>query len=379
MIHSPGILLTVLAFALVVGPLVFVHEFGHYLAGRIFGIKADAFSIGFGRQIAGFTDKRGTRWQVGWLPLGGYVRFAGDMNPASVPSAEWLSLPPEERNRTFQAKPVWQRAIVVAAGPFVNFAVAILILAGFALAYGDVRMPPVVHATVPGSAAARAGLLPGDRIVSIGGRSIATFDDISRYVSIRAGDAVTVDLIRAGAPRAVTATIGVDVERDRFGNEAKIGRLGIEGGLPVATPVGLFEAPAVAIRRVGDIVSVTVETLGQVISGRRSVKELGGPVKIAQVSGQQLALGPDALVFLIALVSINLGFINLLPVPLLDGGHLLFYAIEAIRRRPLDPVVQEWAFRGGLAAILALMLVVTFNDLSSVGLWKQVAGLMGPG
>ena len=377
MIHSPGILLTILAFALVVGPLVFVHEFGHYLAGRMFGIKADAFSIGFGTPIAGFTDRRGTRWQIGWIPLGGYVRFAGEMNPASVPSADWLSLPPEERNRTFQAKPVWQRAIVVFAGPFVNFAIAILILAGFALAYGEVRMPPVVHGAVPGSAAARAGLRPGDRIVSIGGRTITTFEDISRYVAIRPGETVPVDLIRDGRPAEVNATIGVDVERDRFGNEARIGRLGIEGGMPVVTKVGVLEAPGVAIRRVGDIVSVTVETLGQVVSGRRSVKELGGPVKIAQVSGQQLALGPDALVFLIALVSINLGFINLLPVPLLDGGHLLFYAIEAVRRRPLEPAVQEWAFRGGLAAILALMLVVTFNDLASVGVWKHLAGLIG--
>ena len=377
MIQSPGVLLTIVAFVCVIGPLVFVHEMGHYLAGRLFGIKADAFAIGFGHEVAGFTDRRGTRWKFGWLPLGGYVKFAGDMNAGSQPSADWLALPAAERQRTFQAKPVWQRAIVVAAGPVVNFIVALVILGGFALAYGDVRMPPVVGGTVPGSAAAAAGLMPGDRILSIGGRRIDTFDDISRYVRIRAGDAVAMEIGRGGVTLARTATVGTDHERDRFGNDYRIGRLGIEGPVPVVVPVGLSEAPVVAVRRTGQIVSMMVETLGQVISGRRSVKELGGPLSIAKVSGEQLSLGASAFVFLIALVSINLGFINLLPVPMLDGGHLLFYAIEAIRRKPVEPHVQEWAYRGGLAAILALMLIVTFNDLGSFGLWKGLAGLIG--
>ncbi len=381
MIQTPGILLTILAFALVIGPLVFVHEMGHYLAGRLFGIKADAFSIGFGREIAGFTDRRGTRWKFGWLPLGGYVKFAGDMNPASQPTAEWLSLPAEERGRTFQAKPVWQRAIVVAAGPIVNFVLAILILGGFAIAYGDVRMPPVVGATEPGSAAAMAGLQPGDRVTALGGRSIETFDDMVRYVRIRAGERVRIDAVRGDQPIVRDVVIATDAQKDRFGNVYRIGRLGIAGGRPVIVPVGLIEAPAVAVKRTGDIVSMMVETLGQVITGRRSVKELGGPLSIAKVSGEQMALGPDAFVFLIALVSINLGFINLLPVPMLDGGHLVFYAIEAVRRRPVEPNVQEWAFRGGLAAILALMLLVTFNDLGAFGLWKNLgknlAGLIG--
>lgn len=377
MIQTPGILLTILAFALVIGPLVFIHEMGHYLAGRLFGIKADAFSIGFGREIAGFTDTRGTRWKIGWLPLGGYVKFAGDMNPASQPSAEWLSLPAEERVRTFQAKPVWQRAIVVAAGPVVNFIVAILILGGFALAYGDVRMPAVVGTIEPNSAAAAAGLRPGDRVVALGGRGVDSFSDMVRYVRIRAGERVRIDAVRDGRPVIANAVIATDVQRDRFGNEYRIGRLGIAGGKPVIVPVGLLEAPVVAVERTGDIVSMMVETLGQVITGRRSVKELGGPLSIAKVSGEQMALGPDAFVFLIALVSINLGFINLLPVPMLDGGHLMFYAIEAVRRRPVEPRVQEWAFRGGMAAILALMLLVTFNDLGAFGLWKNLAGLIG--
>ena len=377
MIQTPGLLLTVLAFVLVIGPLVFVHEMGHYLAGRWFGIKADAFSIGFGREVAGWTDRRGTRWKIGWLPLGGYVKFSGDMNPAGQPTADWLSLSAEERQQTFQAKPVWQRAIVVAAGPLVNFVLAVLILAGFALAYGDARTPSMVGRAMPGTAAAAAGLLPGDRVTALGGREVETFEDMVRFVKIRAGERIRVDYVRGGQAATLDATIGTQLQRDRFGNEYRVGLLGISPPAPVVTPVGVLEAPVVAVRRTGQIVQMMVETIGQIVTGRRSVKELGGPLSIAKVSGEQITLGLDAFVFLIALVSINLGFINLLPVPMLDGGHLLFYASEAVRRKPVDPRAVEWAYRGGMAAVLALMLLVTFNDLANFGLWRQLAGLIG--
>jgi regulator of sigma E protease len=375
--QAPGLLLTLIAFALVLGPLVFVHEMGHYLAGRWFGVKADAFSIGFGREIFGVTDKRGTRWKFGWLPLGGYVKFAGDMNPASQPSAEWLELPPAERAKTFQAKPVWQRAIIVAAGPIVNFALAVLILAGFALAYGEARTPTVVGEVLPGSAAASAGLRSGDRIVALDGRAIDRFDRLVMFVSIRPGETVRARIERAGQTRELPLTFAVRHERDRFGNSYRVGQLGITSGPPVREPVGLLEAPVVGVRRTGEIVGMMLDTMGQVITGRRSVDELGGPLRIAQVSGQQLSLGWAEFVSLIALISINLGFINLLPVPILDGGHLLFYAIEGVRRRPVGAKAQEWAFRGGLAAILALMLLVTINDLGAFGLWRGLAGLIG--
>ncbi len=377
MIQSPGLLLTVLAFVLVIGPLVFVHEMGHYLAARIFGVKSDAFSIGFGREIAGWTDKRGTRWKIGWMPLGGYVRFAGDMNAVSQPSPAWLALPAEERNRTFQAKPVWQRAIIVAAGPFVNFVFAILILAGFAFAYGDMRTPAVVGLVAPKSAAASAGLQVGDRIMQLGGREIVKFEDIAGYARIHPGEATSISVTRGGRVLTVPITLGVDEQKDRFGNRYRIGVLGVGRTEQVVVPVSLIEAPAVAVRRTGQILSVMVETLGQVITGRRSVKELGGPLSIAKVSGEQFSLGLPEFIWLIAMVSINLGFINLLPVPMLDGGHLFFYAIEAVRRRPVGPEVQEWAFRGGLAAILALMFLVTFNDLGNFGLWRSLASLIG--
>jgi regulator of sigma E protease len=377
LIETPGILLTLLAFVGVIGPLVFVHEMGHYLAGRWFGVKAEAFSIGFGREIAGFTDRRGTRWKFGWLPLGGYVRFAGDMNPASQPTVEWLSLPAVERARTFQAKRVWQRAIIVAAGPVVNFVVAILILAGFAHFYGQRYAPPVVGQVVAASPAARAGLLVGDRILSLDGRKIDSFAEIAQYALMRPGETIPVDIERGGLARTIPVTIGTIHQRDRFGNDYRIGRVGIGSPPSVYRPVSLLAAPAIGASQVVDIIRGSLDAIGQIITGRRSIDELGGPLKIAKVSGEQMALGWPQFVWLIALVSINLGFINLLPVPMLDGGHLLFYAIEAVRRRPVDQRVQEWAFRGGLAALLALMVFVTVNDLGQFGLWHSLAGLIG--
>lgn len=377
MIESPGIPIYFVAFVLLLGPLVFLHELGHYLAGRWFGVKAEEFSIGFGREIAGITDKRGTRWKFGWLPLGGYVRFAGDMNPASQPSPEWLSLPAHERARTFQAKSLWQRAIIVAAGPIANFIVAILILAAFALAYGQNVTPSVVGTVQAGSAAAGAGLQPGDRLTALGGRSVETFTDIAKYAQLRPGEAVQIEFERGGQVIAAETVIGVREEQDRFGNKYRIGVLGVGNSTPVLKSVGILEAPLVGIRQTVDIVQMTLDGLGQIITGRRALSELGGPLKIAQVSGERLAMGPVEFVFLIALISINLGFINLLPVPVLDGGHLLFYAVEAVRRRPVEPQVMEWAFRGGLIAILALMLLVTFNDLGGFGVWRNLAGLIG--
>lgn len=377
MIESPGILIYALAFLLVLGPLVFLHELGHYLAGRWFGVKADEFSIGFGREIGGFTDKRGTRWKFGWLPLGGYVRFAGDMNPASQPSPEWLSLPAKERARTFQAKPLWQRAIIVAAGPVMNFLIAIVILAGFAFAYGQNNTPAVVGTVVPQSAAATAGLQPGDRILRVGDRSIDQFNDMAFFTATHAGETVLVEFERGGAIQSVDAKIGTREFKDRFGNVSTRGVLGIGPGAPVFTPVPLWRAPLVGIQRTGEFIAMTADGLVQLVAGRVPLSELGGPLKIAKISGETLTMGPVELVGLIALISINLGFINLLPIPVLDGGHLLFYAVEAVRRRPVEPQVMEWAFRGGLIAILALMLFVTLNDLGSFGLWKNLAGLIG--
>lgn len=369
MSHSPGLLLTILAFALVIGPLVFLHEMGHYLAGRCFGVKIDAFSIGFGPELFGWTDRKDTRWKVSALPLGGYVKFAGDLNAASEPDPAWLELPPEERARTLQARPVWQRAIVIAAGPVMNFLIAIVILSGFAFAFGDPGASAVAGAIQPGSSAAAARLHVGDRIVAFDGHPVATFSDMIAYVAPRTGKTVRITYERAGARQEAEVTVGSQSVTDGTGKPLRIGMLGIR-----RPGVGLLEAPIVGVRRTGEILGLMVDGIGEIIVGKRPVSELGGPIKIAQISGEQLQLGADSFVWLIALISINLGFINLLPVPMLDGGHLFFYAIEAIRRRPVSPAVQEWAFRGGLAAILALMVMVTVNDLGAFGLWKSLAG-----
>lgn len=377
MIQNPGFLLTVLAFVAVIGPLVFVHELGHYLVARWCGVKAEAFSIGFGPEIAAWVDRRGTRWRIGALPLGGYVRFKGDMNAASQTDPAWLQLPSAERGESFPAKPLWQRAAIVAAGPLINFLFAILVLATFAVVHGESRTPAVAGQVQPGSAAAAAGIQPGDRIVSLNGREMATFDDIRLYAQIRPDEPVTILIERAGQNIERQGRVGAVQERDGFGNSFRIGRLGIAPGDPVIEPVALWRAPIVAIKQTGQIVRTMVETLGQILGGGRSVKELGGPLKIAEVSGQAATLGLESFVFFMALISINLGFINLLPIPMLDGGHLLFYGVEAIQRRPVSPRVQEWAYRSGLAMLLAMMMLVTFNDLSSFGLWERLSGLIG--
>ncbi|WP_097091289.1 RIP metalloprotease RseP [Novosphingobium sp. Chol11] len=377
MIQNPGFLLTVLAFVAVIGPLVFVHELGHYLVGRWFGVKAEAFSIGFGPELAAWVDKRGTRWRIGALPLGGYVRFKGDMNAASQTDPAWLQLPPSERAESFPAKPLWQKAAIVAAGPFINFLFAILILSAFAFVYGESRTPAVAGKVQVGSAAAEAGIQAGDRILSLNGREMTTFDDLRLYAQIRPGEPVTMVIERSGKTIEKQGRVGAVQEQDGFGNRFKVGRLGIAPAQPVIEPVELWRAPAVALKQTGQIIRTMVETLGQILGGGRSVKELGGPLKIAEVSGQAATLGVESFVFFMALISINLGFINLLPIPMLDGGHLLFYGVEAIQRRPVSARVQEWAYRSGLAVLLAMMMLVTFNDLSSFGLWERLSGLIG--
>ncbi|MDT0507569.1 RIP metalloprotease RseP [Novosphingobium sp. MMS21-SN21R] len=368
-LESPGILTTLLAFVLVLGPLVFIHELGHYLVGRWFGVKADVFSIGFGKEIVGWTDKRGTRWKLAALPLGGYVQFAGDMNPASQPSPEWLALPAEERNRTFPAKPLYQRALIVLAGPVTNLLFAVLILAGFTFAYGKVVIPPVVGEIQSGSAADRAGVQLGDRIVSIRGKAMDSFLDVRLEVGQNPGEPLDLVVLREGRQVELSASAAAKVESDRFGNTQKIGFLGIGPKSFEVVPVGPLEAVAEGVTQTGSIIGMMVNGIGQIISGKREVKELGGPIKIAKYSGEQLVSGWQAFIGFVALISINLGFINLLPIPVLDGGHLAFYAAEAIRRKPVGQRGQEWAFRTGIAFVMALMLFVTVNDLASLKLF----------
>ena len=367
--ESPHILLTLVAFLALIGSLVVVHELGHYAVGRWFGVKAEKFSIGFGPQIWGRVDKRGTLWRVGLLPLGGFVQFAGDMNPASQADENWKQLPEHERSQTFQSKTLWQRALIVFAGPAVNFILAILIAMGFLLAFGKSVTPPVVDVVQPNSAAAVAGLQTGDRILTLNDRRVETFDAMASEVIMIPGEKVVLEIERDGALIVKDAIIAEAIEVDRFGNEYRIGRLGIGASKTEIREVGLLEAPWAAVVQTGNILRQQVIGLGQIISGRRPISELGGPLKIAKVSGEAMSLGILTFISLAALVSINLGFINLLPIPMLDGGHLLLYAIEAVRRRPATPKVQEWAFRAGFAMLAAFMIMLTFNDLASFGLF----------
>ncbi|HEV2747480.1 MAG TPA: RIP metalloprotease RseP [Allosphingosinicella sp.] len=369
--------MTVLSFLLVIGPLIFIHELGHYYVGRWFGVKAETFSIGFGREVFGWSDGRGTRWKVGWLPLGGYVRFKGDMNPASQPSDEWLSLPAEERAQTFQARKLWQRFLIVAAGPVVNLLFAVLLFMGIFAAIGYPTSPALITAVETGGAADRAGVAPGDRIVRIGGREIRNFAELQDHVRLRPDQAMELVVERGRRLVRLPVRTGAATASDSFGNHARIGTLGVASNAVALEKLPLSQLPGQAVRQTADTVEAMVVTLGQLIRGQRSVKELGGPLKIAQISGQQASLGWLPFLWLMAVISINLGFINLLPIPLLDGGHLLFYLIEGVRRKPLKPEAQEWAFRTGLAALLALMIFVTLNDLASFGVWTKLGGLIG--
>jgi regulator of sigma E protease len=379
-IESPPFLFYILGFLLLLGPLVTVHEFGHYLMGRLFGVGVEAFSVGFGKEIAGFTDRRGTRWKLSALPLGGYCQFRGDMNPASIPDTDVIAaMSPDERAGSFHHAPLWQRALIVFAGPLTNIVVALAIFTSFNLAYGKPVAVDPGHATVvgrllPGSPAERAGIRPGDRIVAIGGTPVADVREVASEVLLYPGKASTVTVVRAGDRLTVPLTFGSAMERDRFGNESRVGRIGVAWKFVEQArfqPVGVGEAVAMSFRQSGAVVQMMVTGIAQIASGQRSVQELGGPIKIAKFSGEQLSLGPQAFVWFAALISLNLAFINLLPIPALDGGHLAFYAAEAVRRKPIGARGQEMAFRAGVAMILALMLFVTVNDLLSLPIFGR--------
>lgn len=373
MLAQPPLWFITIAFLCALGPLVVFHELGHYWVARWFGVGAEQFSVGFGREVFGWTDNRGTRWKIGWLPLGGYVRFVGDMSPASQPG-DASDLPPAVRSQSFHLKPWWQRFLIVLAGPLANFILAIAIFAAFFVLVGVPSASTEISRIIPGGAAAKSDLRVGDQIKSIAGNSVVSFNELRLVVMIRPGQRVPVEYLRDGQTREVDVTIGSDERTDEFGQKAKIGLLGVEAA---TKPVPAARAIPEATRYTVAIVRTTIVVIGQIITGERSTRDLGGPLKMAQVAGQQASLGAFTFIYMIAFFSINLGFINLLPVPLLDGGHLVFYAAEAVRRRPVSERSQEWAFRGGLALVLALLLFLTFNDLASFGLFERLGRLIG--
>jgi regulator of sigma E protease len=364
--QPPSLWVTLLAFVFMLGPLVFFHELGHYLVARWFKVPAEVFSIGFGREIVGWSDRQGTRWKVGWLPLGGYVKFVGDMGPASAPT-DTADAPPG----SFQLRPVWQRFLIVLAGPAANFLLAIVIFAAVFMTFGAPGTN-MVGWVKPKTPAAAVGLQPGDRILSVAGRKTRTFDDVHNEVISRPGATVPLTIQRNDRTTNVLVTIKSDEFTDPSGKKSKFGLLGVS-----PATVSVFEAVPMAVDYTAQVTVSIVEGVSHLIIGRGSREEVGGPIKIAQLAGQTASLGTQPFIQLLALLSINLGFINLLPVPMLDGGHLFFYTIEAVRRRPISERALEWSFRGGLAAILALLVFTTFNDLGSLGLWDRLQRLIG--
>ncbi len=377
MLEQPGLLFTLASFVGMIALLVVVHEGGHYLAGRFFNTKIEAFGVGFGRELLGFTDRRGVRWRINLLPLGGYVKFVGDMNEVSQIDPAIMALPERERRGLFAFLPLWQRAIIVAAGPMINFLFAILILAGFNLAYGHPASPPVVDQVVAGSAAARDGIKVGDRVITVNGVAVDRFEDIVNHVVTGVGQPVDLLVRRGDGERHIIVRPTMVETKDRFGNISRHPQLGIVRPAEMVQDVGPVDAVRLAVVDTGSIIATIWRTLRQVIVGERALTEMGGPVKTAQIAGQQASLGLVSAIAFMAFFSINLGFINLLPIPTLDGGHLLLYGIEAVRRQPLAEKFQQWAFMSGFAALMSLMAVLTWQDIGSVGLWQRLAGLLG--
>ncbi|MDD7908582.1 RIP metalloprotease RseP [Pseudovibrio exalbescens] len=358
----------IIPFLFVLTIVVFFHELGHFLVARWCSVKVEAFSIGFGPELFGRNDKKGTRWKLSAIPLGGYVRFSGDENEASVPDQDALSkMSDEDRKGAFQTKPVWQRAAVVAAGPIANFILAILIFAGLFFFYGKAETLPRVDVVREGSAAEIAGIQPGDIVVSINGNEISSFTDLQRVVSASADLPVQIGLDRSGELVEVTAVPERQEVTDRFGNKQKIGILGIQRNATqddvTVVRYGPIEALAEGVNETWFIVERTGGYIAGLFAGREDPDQLGGPIRVAQISGQVASFGILPLINLTAVLSVSIGLLNLLPVPMLDGGHLMFYAAEAARGKPLAPKVQEYGFRIGITLVLMLMVFATWNDL----------------
>jgi regulator of sigma E protease len=342
---------------------VFIHEFGHYIVAKWCGVKITAFSIGFGKEIFGWNDKSGTRWKVSLIPMGGYVKMYGDASAASNADFSGLeAMPLEEKRKTFHYKPLWQKACVVAAGPFANFILTIGVFTYFIMTVGLSSTEPVIGAVMENSAAQEAGLKAGDRVLTINGDEIRQFNDIPYKIATNLGTPVTIVFERAGEQDTVTLTPREFEDEDALGNKVKRPLIGLRSLEMKFEDVGAVHAVWEATKRTYQVCETTLHVLGQMVTGQRGVEDMKGPVGIAQLSGQATDKGVSTTLWLIALLSANLGLVNLLPIPMLDGGHLLFYAVEAGRGRPLAQRVQEYAFRVGFALIITLMVFTIFND-----------------
>lgn len=364
------LVLMIPAFVLVISIIVVIHEMGHYLVGRWCGIKIMAFSLGFGPELVGFTDRRGTRWKVSAVPLGGYVRFYGDEDASSRPDFDAVEeLPPEERAKTFLGAALWKRAATVAAGPIANFVLSIFILSLIFMTVGRYIVDPVVTGVEQNSPAAVAGIQKGDYILAADGRSIDTFDDLVRYVTARPDIPIVLTVKRMDKDVSLRVVPKVMARKDPFGNKIDVPTIGVEGGAADGSRhlirYSPLEAVAQATMETWNIVTGTFDYIGNLLTARLKPDQIGGPIRVAQVSGQVATLGFVPLMSLAAFLSVSIGLLNLMPIPVLDGGHLLFYAIEALRGRPLGEMAQGVAFKVGLALVLCLMVFATWNDIAA--------------
>lgn len=354
----------IIPFIVVISVVVFVHEWGHFIVARMCGVRVDAFSIGFGPEVWGRTAKSGTRWRISALPLGGYVKMFGDMDPASQPDESALKHMTEtEKLEAFHYKPLWQKAAIVLAGPGINFIFAIFVFIGFFTFVGYPQTLPVVGEIVEDSLAAEIGLMPGDVFVEVEGEKVEYFKDVQRIVSIHPGLPLKVTMRRGEEMFQLTITPRLHKTTDALGNDVTIGLLGVSSTDVRYDPLPISEAIPRALDDTWGVVTTTVTAIKQIIVGQRGTEDLGGVIKIAKYSGQSAEQGLPTVIWLMAMLSINLGFINLMPVPLLDGGHLMFYLLEALRGQPLNERWQGHAYQLGFFAIIFLMAFTTFNDI----------------
>ena len=361
----------VLPFLFGLSVVVFFHELGHFLVARWCGVRVLTFSVGFGPEIVGFNDRYGTRWKLSWIPLGGYVKFFGDDNAASVPDeAAVANMTEAEKRQSFFHQPVGRRAAVVAAGPIANFILAIVIFATIFSVYGRQTTTARVDAVLPDSAAAAAGLKPGDVVLAIDGRTIESFSDMQRVVSANAGRTLKLQIDRGGAPTTLTATPALKQGKDGFGNSTCQAVLGVSRSMAPGDIKTEHLDPLTAVwfgaKETWSIIDRTFSYIGGLFAGRECADQLGGPIRIAQISGQVASLGFTPVLQLAAMLSVSIGLLNLFPVPLLDGGHLMFYLVEAARGRPLSAKAQEIGFRIGFAIVAMLMIFTLWNDTNSL-------------
>jgi regulator of sigma E protease len=364
-------------FLVVLTVLVFVHELGHYLIARRNGVRIEVFSIGFGPELFGWNDRAGTRWKFSAIPLGGYVKMFGDSDPSSsLSSLRFGELTAAEREVSFHHKRLLQRVAIVSGGPLANFAFAIVVLAVLFATYGQPFTPAEVGQVQAGSAADKGGIKVGDTIVNIDGSSIARFEDVQQIVRLNPGEPMNITVRRDGQQVTLHVTPTLTQMTDRFGNRHEIGLLGIGRSGVEYVKRNPISAVLQAFDETANLSASTLQAMWQIVIGTRASDELGGPLRIAQMSGEVAEGGLVPLLWFMAVLSINLGLINLFPVPVLDGGHLLFYAAEAIRGKPLGQRAQEYGFRIGLALVLTLMVFATWNDLVHLRIVEFVKGLV---